>query len=157
MKIEKDKVVKFFYSLKNSDGEELENNFHADPTAYLHGYNNIFPALEHALLGLEPRDEKTVNLKAEDAYGMRREEARQRVPLKHILGEVKHLKLGDFIKVNTANGPIDGSVIKTGKFMVDVDFNHPLAGAALCFEVKIQSVRDAEVEEIENNRKQPRK
>ncbi len=148
MKIEQNKVVTFFYSLKNEHGEELENNFESEPTAYLHGYRNIFPALEEALTGLEVTDEKSVQLKPEQAYGPRRTDASQRVPIKHILGKPKKLKVGQFVKVNTEKGAVDGSVIKAGKFMVEVDFNHPLAGAALTFDIKIDGVRDATEEEL---------
>lgn len=148
MKIENNKVVTFFYSLQNEHGEELENNFDTTPTAYLHGYKNIFPALENALLGLEAEDEKSVKLKPEEAYGPRRADATQRIPIKHIAGKPKKLKVGQFVKVNTEKGLVDGSVVKAGKFMVDIDFNHPLAGASLVFDIKIDTVRDASEEEI---------
>lgn len=148
MKIEKNKVVTFFYSLKNAQGEELENNFDSDPSAYLHGHQNIFSALEDALAGKEEGDEVSVTLSPEQGYGPRRNNASQRIPIKHILGKPKKLKVGDFVKVNTEKGAVDGSVIKAGKFMVEVDFNHPLAGAELHFDIKIHSVRDATEEEI---------
>jgi len=148
MKIEQNKVVNFFYSLKNEHGEELENNYDGTPTAYLHGHKNIFVALEAALEGLEEGAEKTVTLAPAEAYGERRADSAQRIPIKHILGKPKKLKVGDFVKVNTEKGAVDGSVIKAGKFMVEVDFNHPLAGASLTFDIKIASIRDATDEEI---------
>jgi FKBP-type peptidyl-prolyl cis-trans isomerase SlyD len=50
--------------------------------------------------------------------------------------------------VNTSSGYRRGTVVKVGRFNVDVDFNHPLAGKTLIFDVKIIEVRDATEEEI---------
>lgn len=148
MKIAKDKVVTIFYRLMSSDGKELENNYDSTPMAYLHGHKNIFPALEAALEGLEADKEKQVAISASDAYGERRSNATQKVPIKHLLGKPKKLSPGQFVKVNGEKGPVDASVIKAGRFMVELDFNHPLAGQDLSFDVKVTDVRDATPEEI---------
>ena len=52
------------------------------------------------------------------------------------------------VKVNTAEGPVDARIIKVGKFNVDLDLNHPLAGLSLTFDLRITEVRDASEEEI---------
>ena len=148
MQISKDKVVTFFYQLSDSTGKELENNFNSTPMAYLHGHNNTFAALENALEGLSVGDEKEVNLSAKEAYGERRPDAHQKIPVKHLLSKHKKLLPGQFVKVNSEKGPLDASVVKAGKFMVELDFNHPLAGMALCFKVKIDSIRDASADEV---------
>ncbi|WP_370980703.1 peptidylprolyl isomerase [Agaribacterium sp. ZY112] len=148
MKIAKNSVVTFFYSLHDDSGKELENNFEGTPMAYLHGHNNIFTKLESELEGLSVGDEKEVQLTPKEAYGERRADATQKVPMKHILGKHKKLKPGQFVKVNGEKGPIDASVIKAGKFMVELDFNHPLAGLNLSFKVKIDEVRAASEEEL---------
>lgn len=148
MSIKKDTVVTMYYSLKDENGIELENNYDSEPMAYLHGHKNIFTALEAGLEGLNIDDQKQVTLEAKDAYGERRDNAAQKIPVKHLLGKPKKLRPGQLVKVNTERGVVDGRVIKAGKFMVEVDFNHPLAGLSLCFDVKIADVRDATQEEI---------
>ena len=52
------------------------------------------------------------------------------------------------VAVNTEDGPKQVIVVKAGKFNVDVDTNHPLAGKTLTFEVEIQSVRKASEDEV---------
>ncbi|NDD46712.1 MAG: peptidylprolyl isomerase, partial [Synechococcaceae bacterium WB9_4xB_025] len=55
---------------------------------------------------------------------------------------------GQVVQVNTDQGPRPATVIKAGKFSVDLDTNHPLAGQALTFDIEILDVRAAEPEEI---------
>ncbi len=146
MQIEKNKIVTFTYILSNADGEELERGDANNPSAYLHGYSNILYALETAMNGREAGDSFEVTLPPEQCYGLRSEDARQRVPIKHLLSKGK-LRPGMVVKINSSNGPKDATVLKVGKFNVDVDSNHPLAGLELSFKVDILEVRDATAEE----------
>ena len=52
------------------------------------------------------------------------------------------------VQVNTQHGPWDAVVLKVGKFNVDIDSNHPLAGKTLSFEIEVVEVRDATSEEL---------
>ena len=148
MKVSRDKVVTFSYILKNKNHEELERSDEGEPMAYLHGHNNILFFLEKALEGCIVGDQLDVELKASQAYGLRDESACQRIPIKHLSGNPKKLKIGDHVKINTENGIKDGTVIKAGKFNIDVDTNHPYAGLDLIFDVRIKEVRDAEPDEL---------
>ena len=58
------------------------------------------------------------------------------------------LKPGMIVSINTEEGDKQVMVIKAGKFNVDVDTNHPLAGKTLTFDVDVQGVRDATGDEI---------
>lgn len=89
----------------------------------------------------------TADIPAAKAYGPRHEDAQQRVPIKHVLKKGK-LKKGDTVKINTSEGHRDVTIIKVGKFNVDVDANHPLAGADLSFDIEIIEVREASAEEV---------
>ncbi len=146
--IEKGKVIHFSYVLNDLDGNEIERSTADSPMKYLHGYRNLMPGLEEALAGRSEQDEVTVTLPPERAYGLRRENAEQRVPIKHLLTKKKKYRPGDAVKINTKDGARDAVVIKAGKFNVDIDFNHPLAGKTVTFAVRIESVRDATSEEV---------
>ena len=150
MKIAKDAVVTFSYVLKKPDGEEIDRADPDEPMAYLHGHNNIIPGLETALEGCEIGDKKSVDLAPDQAYGAHFDYRVQRVPIKHLLARPKKLAPGAIVKVNTSQGAIDATVIKAGKFNVDVDTNHPLAGQDLCFSVVIHDVREATPEELDH-------
>lgn len=152
MKVEKDTVVNFHYELFEQDGDFIESSKgddgKGDPVAFLTGHNNIMPALEQNLLGLELGASQSVVLSPAQAYGEINAEAIQRVPVKHLLNKKAKLKPGMAVKVNTQDGPRDATVVKVGRFNVDLDTNHPLAGKTLRFEVTIDAIRAAEAEEI---------
>lgn len=151
MQISAEKVVSFHYNLKDVDGTLLETSYDADPTLYLHGHNNILASLESALEAKILGDKVNVTLAPEQAYGERKEGAVQRIPIKHLHNHAalkNKLKPGARVLVNTQQGPWEAVVLKVGKFNVDIDSNHPLAGKTLTFEIEISAVRDATSEEL---------
>lgn len=147
MQIEKDKVVTFHYTLSEHEGDVIENNRDGDPMAYLHGHANLLPALEKTLAGKQASDQLSVTLTPDQAYGHRKPDSVSRVPIKHLLTKGK-LKPGMLVAVNTKQGRKDATVVKVGKFNVDIDNNHPLAGKTLVFDIEIAEVRDATAEEL---------
>jgi len=147
MEIAKNKVVTFHYTLTDEEGSFTETSEERGPVAYLHGRNNIVPGLEAGLVGKRAGDELKVTVPPELAYGLRIEDAVQRVPIKHLVKPGK-LEVGKIVAVNTSSGYKRAMVTKVGRFNVDVDFNHPLAGKTLIFDVRIVDVRDATEEEI---------
>ena len=74
----------------------------------------------------------------------------QRVPIKHLQLQqgVTKLKPGMMAAVKTDRGVRSVVVSKVGKFNADVDFNHPLAGRTLYYEIEVVGIRDASAEEI---------
>ena len=147
MPISKDSVVSFHYRLARDDGAILEDSHGAEPLAYLHGHGNIIQGLESAMSGRAVGDNFTTTIAPEQAYGLRDNDAVARVQMKYVLTKGP-LTPGMVIAVNTKHGPRQVQVIKPGKFVVDVDTNHPLAGAALTFDVEIVDVRAATSEEL---------
>ena len=151
MQISADKVVSFHYNLKDADGTLLETSHDADPTLYLHGHKSILPKLEEELEGKAVGDKVNINLTPEQGYGERREGSTQRIPIKHLQNYAalkNKIKPGSKVVVNTQHGPWEAVVLKVGKFNVDIDSNHPLAGKTLDFEIEILEVRDATAEEL---------
>ena len=150
MSIAKNSVVQFHYRLSH-EGQEIESSHGGDPMAYLHGHGNIISGLEAAMEGKEDGDTFTAEIKAADAYGPRHEDATQRIPLKHLMGDKKQnarLQPGMTVNINTEQGVRQATVIKAGKFNVDIDTNHPLAGKDLSFDIEIISTREATQEEL---------
>lgn len=147
MIVEQNKVVTFHYTLTTAAGDFTESSTTGEPVAFIPGHNNILPALEAAMLGKSEGETVEATLEPRDAYGERRENAMQRVPIKHLMQKGK-LSPGMTVKVNTADGHRDATIIKVGRFNVDLDTNHPLAGKKLNFHIVIQAIRDATEEEI---------
>lgn len=146
--VEKDCVVTFSYFVTDETGAELERSDKDAPMVYLHGHQNILPALERALVGKSAGDQVSATLPPGDAYGERSETPPQRVPIKHLVAPTRKFKPGMIVRVNTNQGQRDVTIVKVGKFNVDVDTNHPYAGKTLTFNIDIESVREATPEEL---------
>lgn len=146
MRVENNCVVNFHYRLTNAAGELLEDSHANEPMTYLHGHGNIVPGLEREMAGRAAGEQFTATVTPADAYGERRADAVQRIPMKAVMTRGK-LTAGMTVAVNTEHGPRHVQVIKPGKFTVDVDTNHPLAGVTLTFAVEIVDVRAASDEE----------
>ncbi len=149
MNVKYNSVVKFHYRLRDETGAELEHSHDGEPNVYLHGHRGITPGLEEAMTGKEEGDVFSVTLPPEKGFGLRQEGRQQRVPIKHLMGKVKP-KVGMVVSIQTDSGPRQAVVLKVGKFNVDVDTNHPLAGKTVTFDIEMVSVREATAEEIEH-------
>ena len=147
MQIQSNTVVSFHYQLQEVDGDYSEDSRGGEPMLYLHGYRGVLPGLEDAMVGKSAGDKFSVTLEARDAYGRRDEDGIKRVPVKHLI-EPKNPRVGDVVLINTRNQNVRATVVKLGRFNVDVDINHPLAGKTLQFEVEVIDVREATMEEI---------
>ncbi len=146
MQIENGAVVSFYYTLSDTAGKVLETNRDGEPTVYLHGARNIAPKLEEAFVGKQSAATFELTLAAADAYGERKDNAQQRVPAKYLKHAGK-LRPGQAVQLNTDDGAQLVTVVKVGKFSVDVDTNHPLAGQELHYAIEITDVRAASEEE----------
>jgi FKBP-type peptidyl-prolyl cis-trans isomerase SlyD len=147
MNIEKRKVVSFHYTLSNADGEQIESSRDREPMVYLHGAGNIIPGLEKAMAGKTVGDRFEVTVAPAEAYGERNEKGIQRIPAKHFRNLGK-LRVGQTVMLQTNQGQVQVTVVKVGRFNVDVDRNHPLAGQTLTFDVEVIDVREATEDEI---------
>ncbi|MGO4551803.1 peptidylprolyl isomerase [Lysobacter sp. 2RAF19] len=153
MKIEKDRVVRFHYTVNERTAHEagetpIESSADRDPLAILIGHGNIIPGLEKAMEGHEAGDKFGVDVAAADAYGEIKEGLSQRVPKKHFGNQ--RLAPGMQVVLNTNFGPRAVTIQKVGMSVVDVDLNHPMAGKDLHFDVEIVDVREASAEELEH-------
>ncbi|WP_147652835.1 FKBP-type peptidyl-prolyl cis-trans isomerase [Vulcaniibacterium gelatinicum] len=148
MKIEKDRVVRFHYTVSEVGQPPLESSKESEPLAILIGHGNIIPGLEKAMEGRGAGESFSVDVPAAEAYGERREGLIQRVPKKHF-GD-RRLVPGMQVVLNTNFGPRAVTIEKVGMSVVDVDLNHPMAGKDLHFDIEIVDVREASPEEIEH-------
>ncbi|HVI59086.1 MAG TPA: peptidylprolyl isomerase [Luteimonas sp.] len=148
MKIEKDRVVRFHYTVSEQGQEPLESSKEREPLAILAGHGNIIPGLDKAMEGHAAGDSFGVDVAAAEAYGERRDGLTQRVPKKHF-GQQK-LVPGMQVVLNTNFGPRAVTIEKVGMSVVDVDLNHPMAGKDLHFDIEVVEVREASQEELEH-------
>ncbi len=142
------KVIGFHYTLRNDAGEVIDSSAGADPLHYLHGAGNIVPGLESELLGKKIGEAFQVIVAAADGYGERFEEGVHEVPRGQFPPEVE-IEVGMQFGTEGPDGnPVPVWVADVTEDTVTIDFNHPLAGARLHFDIELVSMRDASSEEI---------
>ena len=143
MYISSNKVVTVHYSLTDDNQQIIENTYEKNkPLVYTQGRGQMPSGFESQLSKATKGQKLSFSLMPAEAYGLRKINNTQRIPVKYLKHEGK-LSAGKQIKVNTDTGVRHGTIIKVGKFNADVDMNHPLAGKNLHFEVEVISICDA--------------
>lgn len=142
-------VVSMAYVL-TVDGEEVSRAGADDPLEYLHGAENVVPGLEAALEGKHAGEKLHVTVPPEDAYGEYDEDDVDEFDLDEIPG-AENLEPGMVVEVEDEDGYIYvGTVQEVSEDTVLVDFNPPLAGKTLTFDVEVLSLREANEDELEH-------
>jgi FKBP-type peptidyl-prolyl cis-trans isomerase SlpA len=110
------------------------------------GDGSLVHGLELGLYGLKPGDTQRLRLDPEQAYGLRDPQQVHRLPRERFPDEIPP-EPGLIIGFATPDGQeIPGAVLSVSDDSVEVDFNHPLAGHAITFDVEIIDVVPAEAE-----------
>ena len=146
VKVQDKKVIAIEYTLKDDDGQLLDTSEGRAPLVYLHGAGNIVPGLEKALDGAEVGQTVDVTVPSGEGYGSYDESNIRNVPVRKL--PEKRPALGALLQLQTEAGPRLALVKALRGDYVTLDFNHPLAGKTLHFNVKVVEVRDPTEEEL---------
>lgn len=136
-------------TLRDEDGEVLEAGEGGGHVDYVHGYGMLVPGLETALSGLAVGDHREIFVPPASGYGERDEDLVMEVE-RSDFPDPERIAEGDEIEADWPDGGSDTMrVVEVRPDSVVVDANHPLAGMALRYFVKVLRVRAATEEEIE--------
>jgi len=149
MEIANEKVVQLHYEGKLEDGSTFDSSKGRDPLTFIYGSGMIIPGLEEGLKGLKKGDKKSVKITPDKAYGQYMKEGLREVPKEQMPQEAE-LKVGMQLMAQGPQGPIPVQICEVKDKVVVIDFNHPLAGKTLNFDVEVVDVRDATKEELEH-------
>ncbi|MBZ0274960.1 MAG: peptidylprolyl isomerase [Anaerolineae bacterium] len=143
-----DKLVVSLAYVLTVDGEAVSQADANDPLEYLHGAENIVPGLETALTGKKVGDKFSVTIPPQDAYGDYDEDDLDEFDRTEIPGS-ENLEIGMMVEIEDEEGYIEVGMIKEiTPDAVIVDFNAPLAGKTLRFDVQVLGIREADEEEL---------
>lgn len=154
--VEDDLVITMDYSL-SIDGEVIDSSEGEDndPIIFLQGAGQIIPGLEKSINGLKIGDKKIITVDPKDGYGEIDPESIVEIPKEEFPADFP-LELGVEITVNAddedeeGDDEMEATIIAVNDHTVTLDFNHPLAGKTLNFDVHIIDIREATPEEIEH-------
>jgi FKBP-type peptidyl-prolyl cis-trans isomerase SlyD len=146
MKIVPGLFVAIDYTLTLEDGEMIDRSEAGEPLAFILGAGQIIPGLERALEGMSAGESAVITVEPEDAYGPRDAQMIKPVPRDHF-PEDAELVPGTAFEANGPHGELTFWIHAVEGEMVVIDFNHPLAGKKLTFDVTVREVREATPEE----------
>ncbi len=122
------------------DGKTADTSKGRGPLEYVQGAGHIITGLEKALLGLKPGDKKSVDVPAKEAYGEVNPDAKRKVP-RSAIQNIENIKIGDVVGASNGEHSFRAVISAITPEEVELDFNHPLAGKDLHFDVEIISVK----------------
>jgi FKBP-type peptidyl-prolyl cis-trans isomerase SlyD len=143
-------ILKYTVTLENGEivkGNPEEGLAHME---FVTGYNQVIPGLEKRLVGLSEGDEAEITVNPDEGFGQYDPDLIQEKTFAEF-PEGKDLEEGRWVRaVNPQHRVTFGYLVLEKKpDRVVLDYNHPLAGKALVYQVKVEKVREANREELE--------
>jgi len=139
MTIAEGKKVSFEYTLTLEDKEVIDSNVGKEPLTYVQGSKQIVPGLEKAMEGLTVGDTKQVTVIPEEGYGPIITEAVIEVKKEQLPEDAR--EVGALVQGQGGGQTLRGKVTELKEDTAVVDFNHPLAGKTLFFDVKVLEIQ----------------
>ena len=140
-KVQNGNNVSVHYTGTLSDGTKFDSSYdRGEPINFIVGSGQMIPGFDSAIPGMEVGDKKTLSLQPQEAYGDRNEEHVQTVP-KTVFPSGFEFIVGGTVQGQQPNGQhFMAKICSTTDSDVVLDFNHPLAGEELTFDIELVSV-----------------
>ena len=142
LRIGPDREVTLHFALKLENGDVVDSTFDKQPATFKVGDGNLLPGFEVALYGFKAGDKRSLQIEPENAFGQPNPQIVQVMPR----SKLQDMALSEGLLIifnDAANAELPGVVKAFDEQQVTIDFNHPLAGKTLSFDVEIIEVRPA--------------
>lgn len=127
--------IKVMYTGYLEDGSVFDSNEGKEALSFEVGTGQIIKGFENAVIGMKIGESKSIIIKPEEAYGERHEEMVVKIPKTQFQGE----EIKEGMMVSSSNG-MQATVVSVNEEDVTLDFNFPLAGKTLKFDIKIAAI-----------------
>lgn len=137
-----ERQVTLHFAIKLESGDVVDSTFDKSPAVFKVGDGNLLPGFEQALYGLKAGDKRSIAIEPEHGFGQPNPQNVQVMPR----GNFEGMELSEGLLIifnDAANAELPGVVRQFDDALVTIDFNHPLAGKRLTFDVEIVDVQPA--------------
>ena len=137
--------ITLHFAVQLDNGDMVDSNFERDPAIFTVGDGNLLPGFEKALFGMLEGEHKTLVIRPEDGFGQRNPNNIQEIARSQFSPD---LELSEGLMLSFADAQkteLPGVVQRFDDEVVVVDFNHPLAGRDILFEVAILKIEPVQV------------
>jgi peptidylprolyl isomerase len=121
------------------DGQEFDSSRGLDPLTFTLGTGSVIKGFDDAVTGMAVGDEKRVTIPADEAYGPRRDELTLQLPRSELPSDLE-LEEGTQLRMEQDDQAIEVTVRQLDDTTVTLDANHPLAGEALTFDLRLVEI-----------------
>ncbi|MEH6592017.1 MAG: peptidylprolyl isomerase [Halioglobus sp.] len=133
------------FSLSLEDGSEVDTNFGGEPVNFVYGDGSLLPGFETLLVGMTAGQRNMFTVLPENAFGQPNDNNVQVLDRDHFDEDVE-LEIGlVFSFADASGGELPGMLLSFDDDEVTVDFNHPLSGRKILFDVVVHRVEPAEL------------
>lgn len=140
--VENGNTVTVHYTGTLNDGTQFDSSRSRDPLGFKVGDGQVIAGFDSAVIGMTEGETKTVTILAEDAYGTRNDEAVQVIDKTRFPDGFRGA-IGESVTGQNGDGQnFRATIVEVEENTVTLDFNHPLAGQDLTFEVEIVSIAE---------------
>jgi peptidylprolyl isomerase len=141
MNVEKGNSLKVHYIGTLNDGTEFDNSYNrGEPIEFQVGSGQLIKGFDEGVLGMSQGEKKTINIPAAEAYGEYDENANQMIGRKNFPEDFEFIIGGQVTGQNEMGMPIRATIKEVGDEGITLDFNHPLAGQELNFELEVVEI-----------------
>ncbi|MFZ5722036.1 MAG: FKBP-type peptidyl-prolyl cis-trans isomerase [Pseudomonadota bacterium] len=146
LRVGPDTRVTLHFTLRLPDGEIVDSTVDRAPAVFVFGDGNLLPGFEQALRGLKAGDRRAVVIEPQDGFGDYSPANVQTMARSQFAPDLRLVR-GLMLSFADKQGELPGVIIGFDDDSVQVDFNHPLAGRQLGFEVEILAVESCAAEQ----------
>jgi FKBP-type peptidyl-prolyl cis-trans isomerase SlpA len=133
------------FSVSLEDGSEVDTNFGSDPVDFVVGDGSLLPGFERMIFGMSAGERHMFTVSPENAFGQPNDNNVQYLPRDQFEEDLE-LEIGlVFSFADASGGEVPGMIIAFDEDEVTVDFNHPLSGRTILFDVLVHRVEPAEL------------
>jgi peptidylprolyl isomerase len=141
MNVEKGNSLKVHYIGTLNDGTEFDNSYkRGEPIEFQVGSGQLIKGFDEGVLGMSQGEKKTINIPAAEAYGEYDENANQMIGRQNFPEDFEFIIGGQVTGQNEMGMPIRATIKEVGDEGITLDFNHPLAGQELNFELEVVEI-----------------
>jgi len=133
------------FSLSLEDGSEVDSNFGGEPVDFVVGDGSLLPGFERLLFGMSGGQRRLFTVTPEDGFGQPNDNNVQRLPRSRFAADGEPEVGLVFSFADAGGGELPGLIVALDDDEVTVDFNHPLAGRNILFDVLVHRVEPLEL------------
>jgi len=141
MEVKQGDTIKVHYTGTLNDGSEFDSSYKRnEPIQFQAGAGQMIQGFDNAVMGMAVGEKKTINIPSNEAYGEQNPEAMMDVPKTNFPPEFEFVE-GEMVQGQTETGqPLQAIILEVKDETVVLDFNHPLAGEELNFDIELMEI-----------------